>query len=114
MKINLNVCLSFLAAVVAISAITLQVFGGHPMWPPRKHSAQYRQANMLFLRFQDALAAERWQEALSFCSDPVRAKASEWPSPKAFFNETMPTELLLAQDFGYWTLRADQAATSGW
>ncbi|MGO8677463.1 MAG: hypothetical protein ACLQVX_16530 [Limisphaerales bacterium] len=69
---------------------------------------------MLFLRFQDALAAERWQEALSLCSDRVRARAAEWPSPRAFFHETFPTELLLAQDFGYWTLRADQTGGFDW
>jgi hypothetical protein len=69
---------------------------------------------MLFLRFQDTLAAEQWQEALSFCSDRVRAKAAEWPSPKAFFNETLPTELLLAQDFGYWTVRSDQTGGFEW
>lgn len=114
MKISLNVRLGFLVAVVTVSVSTLQVLGGHPMWPPRKHSAQYRQANMLFLRFQDALGAERWQEALSFCSDRVRAKAAEWPSPKAFLYETIPTELLLAQDFGYWTLRCDQTGGFDW
>ncbi len=84
------------------------------MWPPRKHSAEYRQANMLFLRFQDALAAGRWPEALSFCSDRVRAKAAEWPSPEAFFKDTFPTELLLAQDFGYWTLKSDQPGGFDW
>ena len=114
MKINMNVRLGFMVAMAAVSAIVLQAFGGHPPWPPRKHSAEYRQANMLFLRFQDALAAERWQEALSFCSDRVRAKAAEWPSPRAFFDETFPTELLLAQDFGYWTLRADQTGGFDW
>ena len=114
MKNSLNVRLGFLVAVVAVFASTLQVLGGHPIWPPPKHSAEYRQANMLFLRFQDALAAERWQAALSFCSDRVQAKAAEWPSPKAFFNETILTELLLAQDFGYWTLRADQTGGFDW
>ncbi len=60
---------------------------------------------MLFLRFQDALAGERWPEALSFCSERVRAKAAQWPSPKVFFQETLPMDLLLAESFGYWTLK---------
>lgn len=110
----MNVRLSYMTAVLALSAITLQLFGGHPPWPPRKHSAEYRQANMLFLRFQDALASERWQDALSFCSDRVRAKAAEWPSPKAFFNDTLPIQFVLAQDFGYWTLKPDQTGSYDW
>src|SRR2546429_651833 len=112
MKINLRLLFA-IVAISAISAISLEVFAGHPIWPPPKHSAGYRQANMLFLRFQDALATEHWQEALSLCSDRVRAKATEWPSAKAFFNETMPITLLLAQDFGYWTMRSDHPPTSG-
>ena len=101
-------------ALMTFFAVAPCVFGGHPSWPPRKHSAQYRQANMLFLRFQDALAGEQWQMALSLCSDRVRAKAREWPSPEAFFKETLPVELLLAQDFGYWTLRANHYGGFDW
>jgi len=114
MKRSLNVRQLFLTVLLVVGAIALQVFGGHPVWPPAKHSAEYRQANMLFLRFQDDLAAERWQDALSLCSARVRAKASEWPSPKVFFNETMPVDLLLTQDFGYWSVRSDRPAASGW
>ena len=73
--------------------------GGKPL-PPQRHPPERRQANMLMLRFQDALAEKRWSEALGFCSDRVRAKASEWPSPGTFFQETIPVERLLAQDFG--------------
>src|SRR6185436_1453856 len=112
MKMRFNAGLSLLIALATMCAIALRVFGGHPMWPPRKHSPEYRQASMLFLRFQDALAGERWEEALSLCSDRVRAKATEWPSPKAFLTETMPIDLLLAQDFGYWKLIADRPAAS--
>lgn len=57
---------------------------------------------MLFLRIQDALAARHWGEALSLCSDRLRAKAAEWPTPQAFFSETVPLPNLLAQDFGCW------------
>jgi hypothetical protein len=102
-KISLNVRVCVLVALLAASPATFQVLGGHPMWPPPKHSAEYRKANMLFLRFQDALAAERWQDALSLCSDRVRAKATEWPSPGVFLKETIPIDLLLAKDFGYWS-----------
>jgi hypothetical protein len=114
MKTNVNVRLGFLVAVAVVFASMLQVFGGHPIWPPRMHSAEYRQANMHFLRFQDALAAKQWPEALALCSDRVRAKAAEWPSPEAFFNETIPVGLLLAQDFGFWTLRSDQPGGFDW
>ncbi len=103
-----------LLVAVAITATALQAFGGHPMWPPRAHSAEYRQANMLFLRFQDALAAERWPEALALCSDRVRAKAAEWTSPETFLTNTVPKDLLLAQDFGFWTLRSDKPDGFDW
>jgi hypothetical protein len=58
---------------------------------------------MLFLRFQDSLAAEHWQEALALCSDRVQASAAQWQSPAAFFRDTMPVQNLLAQDFGCWS-----------
>jgi hypothetical protein len=89
----------------ALFASALVVPGGHPPWPPPKHTAEYRQANMVFLRFQEALAGGRWGEALGMCSDRVRRKAAEWPSAGEFVRETIPVEILLAQDFGYWTIR---------
>jgi hypothetical protein len=91
-----------LTVLALVSLSVLRVLGGNPYWPPLKHSAEYRKANMLFLQFQDALAAEQWQQALSLCSDRVRAKAVEWPSPEAFLKETIPVDLLLAKDFAYW------------
>jgi hypothetical protein len=106
MRLSLRVRSIVLTAWVAAVGVTLQAHAGHPIWPPAKHSAGYRQANMLFLRFQDTLAAEQWPEALSLCSDRVRAKAAEWPSPGAFFKKTIPIDLLLAQDFGYWSSSA--------
>lgn len=100
------------AAAIALATLFVgiprQAIAGHPVWPPRPHSAEYRQASALFLRFQDALDAERWQDALDLCSDRVRAKAGEWSSPGAFFTDTVPVSLLLAQDFGYWTLRSEK------
>jgi hypothetical protein len=86
-----------MVAILSVSA--LHVFGGHP-GPPKRHPEDHRQANMVMLRFQGALAEERWQDALVFCSDRVRAKAAEWSSPGAFFHETMPVEGFLAKDFG--------------
>jgi hypothetical protein len=103
-----------LILLLFVPVATLQLFGGRPIWPPPKHSTEYRQANMLFLRFQDALASERWDEALSLCSDQVRAKAVEWPSAKAFFNETVPIDFLLAQDFGYSRMKSRMPAAPGW
>jgi len=58
---------------------------------------------MLMLRFQDALAAGQWQEALACCSERLRTNASLWPTPKDFFNDTLPIEHVLAQDFACWS-----------
>jgi hypothetical protein len=89
--------------VTALAGGALHVYGGRP-GPTKRLSPEHRQANMLMLRFQDALAEERWQDALSLCSDRIRAKAAEWPSLGAFFNETIPIEGLLAEKFGPWSL----------
>lgn len=58
---------------------------------------------MLMLRFQDALAEERWADALALCSDRVRTKAAGWPAPKDFFTDTMPIEHVLARSWGCWS-----------
>jgi hypothetical protein len=58
---------------------------------------------MLMLRFQDALAAERWQEALACCSERLKTSAAAWPTLKEFFNDTLPIEHVLAQDFACWS-----------
>lgn len=94
--------LAFVAAIALAGFGAADAIGGHPMWPPCKHTAEYRQANMVFLRFQDALAAMRWDEALGMSSDRVRSSAAAWSSAEQFFQETVPVDLLLAQDFGYW------------
>jgi hypothetical protein len=90
--------------VVAATALVvgLDLSAGRP-GPPQRHPPGRRQANMLMLRFQDALAEGRWDEALSFCSARVRARAAEWPAPKDFFADTMPIEHVLAQDFACWS-----------
>ena len=102
MKIKSTIHLSSLVVMVVIVAGALRLLGGHP-GPARRLPAEQRQANMLMLRFQDALAAERWQEALGLCSDRVRASAAEFPTPKAFFSTTMPIENVLAERFGCWS-----------
>jgi len=98
---RLNLALSLLL-VAMIFPGALDLAGGRPR-SPQRHPPQRRQANMLMLRFQDALAAERWGEALSFCSDRVRATATKWPTPKEFFTDTMPIEHVLEQDFACWS-----------
>jgi hypothetical protein len=91
------------ALVVTILLLAaLPISGGRP-GPPQRHPPERRQANMLVLRFQDALAAERWQEALACCSEGLRTSASERPTPKDFFNDTLPIEHVLAQDFACWS-----------
>ena len=58
---------------------------------------------MLMLRFQDAVAEDRWADALALCSDRVRAKAAGWNAPKDFFTDTMPIEHVLAHSWGCWS-----------
>lgn len=101
-KIKSTLHSSFIVLVAILLAGVIELAAGRPR-PPQRHPPERRQANMLFLRFQDALAAERWQEVLSFCSDRVRASAAKWPAPKDFFKETMPIEAVLEMDFGCWS-----------
>jgi len=106
MKIKSTLHLGSLAAIVLLAAGALRLLGGHP-GPVKRLPAEQRQANMLMLRFQDALAAEHWQEALGFCSDRLRTSAAEFPTPKDFFTTTMPIEHVLAQSFGCWSCGAN-------
>src|SRR5580765_3379496 len=93
-----------LLTAVLICICTLPILhAGHPIWPPPPHSADYRQANLHFLRFQDALAAEHWHEALTLCSDRLQSASAQWQSPADFFRDTMPIQHLLATDFGCWS-----------
>src|ERR1041384_2050541 len=107
MKMTPRFCFSLLGGFVVAAVSAINLLAGRPIWPPPKHSQEYRDANMLFLRFQDALAAERWTQALSFCSDRIRARAAEMPSLENFFRQTIPIDLLLAKDFGFWTERSN-------
>lgn len=101
MKLPFN----FLARFTVLGATLIfgvqSVPGGEPGFPTPRSQA-YRDANMLMLRFQNALAAEKWTDALELCSDRVRAKAAELPNPAEFFRQTMPIEEVLAQSFGCW------------
>ena len=56
---------------------------------------------MALLQFQNALAADRWDDALLLCSVDVQNKAKEWPSAEKFFKDTMPIEHVLARG-GCW------------
>jgi hypothetical protein len=102
----MNLRPSFRPALLLVVSLLL----GHPPDAPagrpgpwQRNSPGRRQANMVFLRFQDALASERWEEALTFCSERVKAKSAEWPSLKEFFDDTMPIEGVLSRDFGCWS-----------
>lgn len=102
MKMRFNSLFCLLIVGVTLGLGVQSSLGGVP-GKPAPHSQGYRDANMLMLRFQNALAAEKWTEALRMCSDRIRAEASKWPDPGAFFHKTMPVEDVLAQSFGCWS-----------
>jgi hypothetical protein len=59
-------------------------------------------AGIFVMRFEKALDAQKWDDALEMCSDRVRAGAAKWPSAEAFFREAMPLDKMLAYpQFGY-------------
>jgi hypothetical protein len=59
---------------------------------------------MALLQFQNALAADRWDNALLLCSADVQNQAKAWPSAEKFFKDTMPIEHVLARgDLGGWS-----------
>lgn len=58
---------------------------------------------MTLLQFQNALAADHWDDALSLCSADVQNHAKAWPDAGQFFKDTMPIEHVLARDFGCWS-----------
>lgn len=59
---------------------------------------------MVLLQFQNALAADHWNDALLLCSEDVQSQAKTWPSAEKFFKDTMPIEQVLARgDFGCWS-----------
>jgi hypothetical protein len=88
--------------VVALLFCGINLPGGHPL-PPRRQPPGQRQANMVMLRFQDAIASERWDDALTLCSQRIRSKAAEWSTPKHFFTDTLPIEHVLAKTWGCWS-----------
>jgi len=92
-RVSLLLLFSLIAAISA--------HAGHPM-PPHRQSQGRRDANMTLLQFQNALAADRWEDALSLCSAEVQGQAKTWPSVESFFKDTMPLEHVLARDFSCW------------
>lgn len=53
-------------------------------------------AGIAVMRFEKALDAQKWDEAIEMCSDRVRASAAKWPSAEAFFREAVPLDKMLA------------------
>src|SRR5262249_53973638 len=53
-------------------------------------------AAITVMRFEKALDAQKWDDALEMCSDRVRAGAVKWTSAEAFFRETVPLDKMLA------------------
>lgn len=90
-----------LLVVFSLSGI-FHSHAGKPLPAHRKPQGR-RDANMVLLQFQNALAANRWNEALSLCSAEVQRHAKTWPSTEDFFKDTMPIEHVLARDFGCWS-----------
>ena len=79
------------AAVLLVLSLSVPpAVAGYPQ--PYEHPELFRQANMVMLKFQESLAAERWDEALSFCSGRVCKGAAKWATRKEFFVNTMPLD----------------------
>jgi len=86
----------------SLSAV-LNTHAGHPM-PAHRQTQGRRDANMALLQFQNALAADHWNDALSLCSADVQNIAKQWPNAEKFFKDTLPIEYVLARgDFGCWS-----------
>lgn len=80
-------------------AFNFNTRAGHPLQPHRKSQGE-RDANMALIQFQNALVADRWDDALSLCSSDLQKQAKAWPSAEKFFKDTMPIEHVLARGFG--------------
>jgi hypothetical protein len=89
-----------LLVAFSLTAI-LNTHAGGPM-PAHRQTQGRRDANMALLQFQNALAADRWDDALLHCSADVQNHAKRWPKAEKFFKDTMPIEHVLARDFGCW------------
>jgi len=100
--IGMNARLVCLQLVVFSLIAVLNAHAGHPM-PAHRQPQGRRDANTTLLQFQNSLAADRWDDALSLCSTEVQNHAKAWPSTEGFFKDTMPIEHVLARDFGCWS-----------
>jgi len=90
--------------VLAVLPYVPHAVAGRPL--PYEYPEHFRQANMVMLKFQEALAAKRWEEALSYCSDRVRDSAKRWATCREFFAATTPLERILKDyRFGFWQER---------
>lgn len=52
--------------------------------------------NLIAIRFQKALKDSNWRRALTYCSDSIREKAKEYPTPEAFFRDVLPIREITA------------------
>lgn len=95
-------CPVWLLLVAFSLGAVLNAHAGKPM-PAHRQPQGRRDANMTLLQFQNALAADRWDDALSLCSADVQNHAKEWPKAEEFLKDTMPIEHVLARDFGCWS-----------
>jgi hypothetical protein len=84
-----------LLAVAAWVTHPATAFAGHPQ--PYEFANAFRQANIAFLEFQNALANKQWEAALALCSERVREQAGKSSSAEEFFRTTMPFEKVFRQ-----------------
>jgi hypothetical protein len=52
--------------------------------------------NLTVIRFQKALKDCDWPRAMTYCSDSIREKAKEYPTPESFFQDVLPIREITA------------------
>jgi hypothetical protein len=56
--------------------------------------------NLTLIRFQKALKDCDWPRAIMYCSDSIREKAKEYPTPESFFQDVLPmAEIMAIREF---------------
>jgi hypothetical protein len=99
MKTTFNAALAPIVLILSLHAPRAEA--GRPL--PYEYPAVFRQANLVMLKFQEALVAEHWDEALAFCSERVRQAAAASASSREFLSKSLPLpEVLASHRFGYW------------